>query len=161
MERSKSLPRAAAIRRAVDPEAVRAIPLHILQHVVALPYAFEGERLQVAVADLADIYALDELRLASSHPIDLELAPRAQIERELAVIAKREGPGLPDVGDLPVEPVDLVDALLTEADADNASDIHLVPREGGLLLRLRIDGVVRICDRCRPRPPPASSPASR
>jgi len=40
-------------------------------------------------------------------------------------------------------PVELVDQILLRADAENASDVHLVPYEDGLLVRLRIDGVVR------------------
>ena len=142
-ERSERRPRAAAIRRAVDPEAARAIPLHVLQRAVAMPYAFDGGRLRVAVADLGDIYALDELRLASAYPIDLELAPRTQIEHQLALLAKRDAPASADTELPAAAPVDLVDELLAEADADNASNVHLVPRGGGLLLRLRIDGVVR------------------
>jgi type IV pilus assembly protein PilB len=40
-------------------------------------------------------------------------------------------------------PTELVDQILRLADAENASDVHLVPAAEGLLVRLRIDGVVR------------------
>jgi type IV pilus assembly protein PilB len=142
-ERFERRPATAALRRAIDPEAARAIPLQVLQRAVALPYAFDGGRLRVAVADLGDIYAMDELRLASALPLELELGPRAQIEHELRRIAKREVPAPEDGDATSISATDLVDELLLEADADNASDVHLVPHEDGLLVRIRIDGVVR------------------
>ena len=33
----------------VDPDAGRAVPLHVLEHVVAIPFAFDGSTLRVAV----------------------------------------------------------------------------------------------------------------
>ena len=142
-KRFEERPRAAVLRKRIDPEAARAIPLHVLQRAVALPYAFDGERLRVVVADLADIYAIDELRLASAYPIDLELGTRAQIEHELRLIAKQDAAAVAPSDAPRAAPIDLVDELLAEADTDNASDIHLVPHDGGLLVRVRIDGVVR------------------
>jgi type IV pilus assembly protein PilB len=142
-KRFEARPRAAVLRKRIDPEAARAIPLHVLQRAVALPYAFDGERLRVVVADLADIYAIDELRLASAYPIDLELGTRAQIEHELRLVAKQDAATVVPGEGPRAAPIDLVDELLSEADSDNASDIHLVPHDGGLLVRVRIDGVVR------------------
>ena len=57
------------------------------------------------------------------------------------------------------EPADIVDEFLLEADTQNASDIHLVPQADGLLVRLRIDGVVRDFRTVRRRRPWACSPA--
>src|SRR5207248_10690917 len=57
----------------VDEEAGRVIPLHVLERVVAIPYALRGDTLLVAVADPANLHGIDELRLATRHPVELGL----------------------------------------------------------------------------------------
>src|SRR5207245_2325728 len=44
----------------VDANAAKEIPLHVLERVVAIPYAFEGGKLRVALADPGNIQATDE-----------------------------------------------------------------------------------------------------
>ena len=57
----------------IDPDAASSVPLHVLERVAAMPYAFEDGSLCVAIADPQNIHGIDELRLASRHPI---VAPR-------------------------------------------------------------------------------------
>ena len=35
----------------VDPDLSRSVPLHVLEHVCAIPFAFDGTSLRVAIAD--------------------------------------------------------------------------------------------------------------
>src|ERR671934_894420 len=60
----------------VNPEAAKVVPLHVLERIVAIPYAIENGYLRVAVADPANIHGIDELRLATRHPLELAGAPR-------------------------------------------------------------------------------------
>src|SRR5205085_4614442 len=55
----------------VDDAAVKVVPLHVLERVVAVPYAIEGEQLRVAIADPANVHAIDELRLATRLQVEL------------------------------------------------------------------------------------------
>src|SRR5919199_3900808 len=55
----------------VNPEAANLVPLHVLERVVAIPYALEGDTLRIAVADPSNLHGMDELRLATKHSVEL------------------------------------------------------------------------------------------
>lgn len=149
----------------VDPEAAKIIPLHVLERVVGVPYAVEGNSLKIAVADPGNVQAIDELRLATRHTLELGVASRedvlaeiqrlvraseafgarAIIEQEDEVLVEEE-----DVTDLEVDDgvsdaplVRLVNSVIFQAAEDGASDIHFEPQEDSLVVRFRVDGVLQ------------------
>jgi type IV pilus assembly protein PilB len=148
----------------VAEEAAREIPTHVLERVVAMPYALEGSTLQVAIADPSNVNAIDELRLATRYSLELGVAAREDIESEIkrlmrasqAASAVLDDEGLlgedveEDEGDdLEVEDgisdvplVRLVNSIIFQAAEDGASDVHFEPQEDALAVRLRIDGVL-------------------
>src|SRR5438067_7257217 len=67
----------------IDPEATKELPLHVLERVMAIPYAVEGTSLRVAVADPANVHAIDELRIATRLTLELAVATRDDIEAEV------------------------------------------------------------------------------
>jgi len=69
----------------VDKEAARLIPLDVLERVVAIPYAIEGNTLSVAVADPGDLYGIDALHLATRHALEIGIASRDAIPKSCAV----------------------------------------------------------------------------
>ena len=152
----------------VDPEAAKELPLHVLERIGAIPYAFTDGRLNVAVADPANLHGLDELRLATRHPIELGVSARedilgairkmvraseaygarAAVDDETAFLAdEAEAEDVTDleaedgVSDVPL--VRLVNSILFQAAEDGASDIHFEPQEDALVVRFRIDGVLQ------------------
>src|SRR5213080_721269 len=149
----------------VDKQAAELVPLHVLERLVAIPYALDGDTLRVAVADPADLHAIDELRLASRHQLELAVAASEDILTELrrlsraseafgarAALAEEEAlhqEELDEADDLEVEDgiseaplVRLVNSIIFQAAEDGASDVHFEPQEDALLVRLRIDGVL-------------------
>src|SRR5205814_124067 len=69
---------------------------------------------------------------------------RAAVEEELAAEEEEEGDDLEvddGISDAPI--VRLVNALITQAAEDGASDVHVEPQEDCLLVRFRIDGVLQ------------------
>src|SRR5881296_3585106 len=54
----------------ISAEAVKLIPLRVLERVVAIPYALEGDVLQVAVTDPENVHGIDELRLAARQTVE-------------------------------------------------------------------------------------------
>src|SRR4051812_47088868 len=72
----------------VDREAARMLPGHVLERIVALPFSFDGSRLHVAVADPANVHSIDELRIATHHPIELAVASRDDILLELRKLVR-------------------------------------------------------------------------
>src|SRR4051812_1294839 len=67
----------------IDNQAVKELPLHVLERVVAIPYAIEGNSLRVAVADPANVHAIDELRIATRLTLELAVATRDDVEAEV------------------------------------------------------------------------------
>jgi type IV pilus assembly protein PilB len=146
-----------------SPDAAEAVPLRVLQRAVAVPYAIDADRLRIAIADPRDLNAIDELRLASRRAIELAVAPRDDILTELkrlaraselygtraAVEAEDADADAVDEEELEAEDgisdgplVRLVNSIIFQAAEDGASDVHFEPQEDGLVIRLRIDGVL-------------------
>ncbi|HZQ81371.1 MAG TPA: GspE/PulE family protein [Gaiellaceae bacterium] len=150
----------------VDPDAASAVPLHVLERTVAIPYAIAGDVLRVAVADPANVHAIDELRIATRLTVELAVATREDVETEVRrLVRASEAFGArsaleeeqaafdleqeEDADDLEVDDgisdaplVRLVNSVIFQAAEDGASDIHWEPQEDALVVRLRIDGVL-------------------
>jgi type IV pilus assembly protein PilB len=148
----------------IDPVAANSVPLHVLEQVNAVPYAFEDDQLLVAIADPQNIHGIDALRLASRHPIALRVASSEDIVNELGRLARTaeafgSRSGLSEavelevvedeVDDLEVDDgisdaplVRLVNSIIFEAAEDGASDVHFEPQADSLVVRFRIDGVL-------------------
>jgi type IV pilus assembly protein PilB len=145
-------------------DAVQLIPVQTLERSVAIPYALDDDVLRVAVADPGNLHAIDELRLATKHSLDLGVASRDDILAELQRLARTaeaigsvvavdmeevvDEPGAADdleaddgISDGPL--VRLVNALIFQAAEENASDVHFEAQEDALVIRFRVDGVLR------------------
>jgi type IV pilus assembly protein PilB len=149
----------------VDETAARLIPVHVLERVIAIPYALRGDTLLVSVADPANLHGIDELRLATRHPVELGVASREDIltairrlirnseafgarvalaedEEEAASEAEDQTDLELDDGVSDVPLVRLVNSVLFQAAEDGASDVHFEPQEDSLVVRFRVDGVL-------------------
>jgi type IV pilus assembly protein PilB len=149
----------------ISPDAAIAIPIHVLERVVALPYKIAGERLHVAIADPSNVSGVDELKLATHYQIELGVASREEILSEIQRMLRTsetltvQSAALEDVevvseedllddleaddgiSDAPL--VRLVNSIIFQGAADEASDIHFMPEEDALVIRYRVDGVLR------------------
>src|SRR6188472_1487496 len=67
----------------VDPDAGRQVPLHVLEHVSAIPFAFDGTTLRVAITDPQNVRGLDEIRLATRNRVEFYVAAREDVLTEL------------------------------------------------------------------------------
>ena len=155
----------------VQTEAAEAIPLHVLTRSRALPYRIEDGRLKIAVADPSNIQLTDELRIVSTYPIDLGVAAAADIDAELRRLARGQEPKsrgtllsetVPsveedekdDVVDLEAAdgfseapPIKLVSSIILQASNEGASDVHFLPYEDSLVVRVRVDGILHEVER--------------
>ena len=157
------LPTVDLAAEGVDKAAAQSIPTHVLERAVAIPYKLEDNRLYVAVADPTNVQAIDELRIATRHALEIGVAPREDIELELRRIVRAteawERAALVEdeldeaeesdsddleaddgVSDAPL--VRLVNSIILQAAEDGASDLHFDPQDDALVVRLRIDGVL-------------------
>jgi len=144
----------------VDPTAAATVPSAVCRRHVVLPIGYQEGRLLLAMADPANVFALDDVRSLSGMEPRPVVATRedllAAIDRwsrddgdldDLGAALHQEeeaGEDLTRVGqvvdDAPI--VKYVNLLITQAIADGASDIHIEPGEHDLRVRYRIDGVL-------------------
>jgi len=140
---------------AVDPRAAALVQEGFAHDHQVMPVRFLDDNLvQVAIADPANLHTTDELRLALGVNSSLAVADPAALATTIArtyrlTIAVTDAP--PD--DLPMDDesiadgaLDLVNALIGKAVNERASDVHIDPQDRALLVRLRIDGVMRESD---------------
>ena len=160
-----NLPVVDIVADGVSPEAAEQIPLHVLERIMAIPYAIEGDKLRIAIADPQNVHAIDELRLATRYQLELAVAAPEDIEGEIRrLVRAAEAFGaravLEDeeefeevseeeeddleaddgISDAPL--VRLVNSLVFQAAEDGASDMHFEPQKDGIVVRFRIDGVM-------------------
>jgi type IV pilus assembly protein PilB len=129
-----------------------------------LPYAREGGRVLVALADPGDLFLVDRIREVLGQAAELQVAPRPVILRLLRGMETSQ-PILRDLAadftpavipesdetdqitleklrsdDSPV--VRLVDSIILNALERRASDIHLEAQENALHVKYRVDGLL-------------------
>jgi type IV pilus assembly protein PilB len=148
----------------IEKAAAESIPIHVLDRACALPFKIEGDRLKIAVSDPTNVQAIDELRLATRHTLEVHVAPREDVELELrrlqrasdaweraALVEEEFDPDAEEeegddleaedgVSDAPL--VRLVNSIILQAAEDGASDLHFDPQDDALVVRLRVDGVL-------------------
>jgi len=147
-----------------DIEALQMVPQDFSRRYHILPVAYDevSKTMVVAMADMFNVVALDQLRAMLGGQILLKpkLAAEAQLEEfidqfygyELSVdgilreieTGEIDYQSLTTSGDEYTQPVvRLVGALLMDAVKRGASDIHFEPEQAFLRIRYRIDGVLQ------------------
>jgi type IV pilus assembly protein PilB len=146
----------------VDPAVARLIDQKSARRYQAVPVRLEPDGvLLVAMADPSNVFAIDDLRILTRHDIRPALASPDEIQTLLgqtsridAVVADLvQESGGDDGGpqdqadiadasdDAPV--VRLVNSLIARAVDERASDIHFEPQAKEMVVRYRVDGVLR------------------
>lgn len=144
-----------------DPEVASLIDDATARRYLALPFRRDPDGvLVVALADPQDLPAIDDLQMLLGEPLRAALAMPESImtyvgvERAVEELAANLGSmtgaddDATDVGHLTVGENDgpvirFVNSVIARAVAERASDIHLEPQDGELVVRFRIDGVLR------------------
>src|SRR6266508_3389425 len=142
----------------IDPLAASLLPEQLARRYRALPIGERDGKLLVAMSDPANVFALDDIRAITNRDVQPIVATASDVERAIAKFggmgdqvealaseasSKLEAEdGLDDVEaaveDAPI--VKLVQAIMTQAVADRASDVHIEPHERDV--RVRVNGVL-------------------
>ncbi len=142
-----------------DPTAVAALPVELALRHTALPIRFEEGELVVAMADPANVLAVDDVRIVTGLEVRVEVAAEGDLRQAIERVASMQanvgemvdgvqnavgGPGEAHgeeeaEGEAPV--VQLLNHIVTDAIRQGAGDIYLEPGEHDLRVRYRIDGV--------------------
>ena len=145
----------------IDPSAVALVPGAVCRRHMLVPVRFVENKLVIAMADPANVIALDDVRTIAKVDLKPVVSTRGDV---MAAIARayRAGDELDSLSTAievrnPEEEEDLsrirevmedapivkfVNLLITQGIQDGASDIHIEPAENDLRVRFRIDGVL-------------------
>jgi type IV pilus assembly protein PilB len=157
-----------------DEQALALVREDLARKYIALPIELEGRSsLTVAMADPLNVAALEDLRFHSGMFIKPVLASPSQIqeaierfyhmdrsmneliqniiskEDEVAVATVEEEENEQDTGDVLKESegrpiVRLTNWMLSRAVEERASDVHIEPQDHDLVVRFRVDGLLRV-----------------
>jgi len=153
------------------PEALNLVTAQIAKRFKCLPLVVHQDKLIVAMANPLDVFVIDELRMNTGCEIEPVISVESDIlakvsehykietnvnealagvisdfsgEMELLATSDDEeisADQLKAMGeDAPI--IRLANLIVNQAVADGASDIHIEPRKDGLVVRLRIDGIM-------------------
>lgn len=152
----------------VDRELLDKFPTTAIFRHEVIPLARENGHVRLAINDPFNLDSIDELSTLGGCRIEPVLACRDEI---LDLIKRNLGVGGDTIGQMVAqrseEEIDLLEAipegmgelaesaqapsvirlvneLLIEALEQRASDVHLEPQEHGLVIRFRVDGILRI-----------------
>ncbi len=142
-----------------DPSVLTMVPESTVRRYTVFPHHLEGNALVVLMKDPRNILAIDDLRMLTKR----EIIPAVSAEAAIVKLIERFYGGTTGVEELAREfegkgkeeeatdtsalddnaVVKLVNSIIREAYLQEASDIHIEPRQGDILVRIRIDGTLR------------------
>ena len=142
-----------------DPLAAEMIPEAAARRYTVFPHHLEDGRLVVLMKDPRNIFAIDDLRILTGKEIQPAVATEEKIVKlieryygstgDLSQLARELVQGRPEEEAEEESALDdnavvrLVNQIIREAYLQEASDIHVEPREDHVLVRIRIDGALR------------------
>jgi type II secretory ATPase GspE/PulE/Tfp pilus assembly ATPase PilB-like protein len=138
----------------IPAELLNKIPLSVAKYYQLAPIFETAESLMIAMADPADLDAIETVKKIVKKPVNVSLATSDDI---LAILGKHQKNSANIELEKSQNPTDLkpaklisdlspvnriVSAIFKRAIRDNASDIYIEPAENELLIRFRIDGII-------------------
>ena len=148
-------------------ELASYVPKNIAKKFCVVPVKLVKDTLYLAMSDPLDFVAQEEVKVASRKRVIPMIATRRMTEHAISLLygsegtagvieeMKREaGSSTPDIVPVQVsqEAMDsgdsaptirFVSSLFERAFSERASDIHLEPQDGEMVVRMRIDGLLR------------------
>jgi type IV pilus assembly protein PilB len=143
----------------IDAAAAALLPEALCRRYRALPIGEEDGKLLVAMSDPANVYALDDIRtitgrdvrpvVATANDVEQSIQKFSGMSEQVEALASEAADTLDTEAGVTVEAavedapiVKLVQAIMTQAAADRASDVHIEPTETDVRVRFRVDGVL-------------------
>ncbi|WP_442595264.1 GspE/PulE family protein [Neobacillus sp. D3-1R] len=158
LEFQLGIPHISLYRYPFDTSLFSLVPKEVARRNILIPLRKEGEKLFVAMSDPMDFYTIDDLRLTTGFHIETAIATKDDILKAINKYYEvdsgfdefiEEMPAAPRVQEEKVTEQDspivrLVNQILLNAVTQKASDIHIDPQENKIVIRYRIDGILRV-----------------
>ncbi|WNF21890.1 ATPase, T2SS/T4P/T4SS family [Mesobacillus jeotgali] len=158
LEFQLGIPHISLYRYPFDTKLLTLVPKDLAKRNLVIPLKKEGDKLFVAMADPMDFITVDDLRLSTGFHVETAIATKDDILRAINKYYD-SNEGFEDLLELnaPMETIKeetlneadspiirLVNQLLSNASASKASDIHIDPQETKVIIRYRVDGILRV-----------------
>jgi type IV pilus assembly protein PilB len=158
LEHQLGIPHISLFHYPFDTKLFSLIPKETAIRNLIVPLKREMNKLYVAMADPMDFIVLDDLRLSTGFQIEPAIAAKGDILRTinkyydvddgldelLDELPQTERGRTDDLNDQDSPIVKLVNQIFTNAVLQRASDIHIDPQETKIVVRYRIDGILRV-----------------
>lgn len=155
----------------IPTEMAQAVPKNIAKQYQVVPLRVVKDELYLVMADPLNFYAIEEVRRAVRKKVLPMISTADAIDHAIAILYGNEGAAqaiedmrreamisgeiqpqetaafqsnqLGDDSAANAPTIRLVNSIIERAITERASDIHLEPRDDGLHVRMRIDGLLR------------------
>lgn len=138
----------------IPAELASLVSENLAKKYTLVPVSAGDGILRLAMANPLDYQAVDAVRLSSRHKVSPMLAAPEAIRKAIAALygsasAEKALRELTDDAQSPADSpetaptIRLVNHFLEYALSQNVSDIHLEPRESEMVIRMRVDGLLR------------------
>jgi type IV pilus assembly protein PilB len=156
----------------IDVQLARTLPEGIAKRFCLVVVGDADDKVMVAMADPLNVVAIDTITLKIKRQLKVVISSPHEIrhaiemvyhgsdveEQQLRDLVETEGENEDDIASIvkeePEEGIDseaatrapvihFVDLLLSQAVKSRASDIHIEPQEKSMIIRMRIDGILR------------------
>lgn len=158
LEFQLGIPHISLYRYPFETKLFNIIPKETAKRQLLIPLKKEGDKLFVAMADPMDFFAIDDLRLSTGFQIETAIATKDDILRainkyydidegfEELLVDNVQPQNVQEekITDQDSPVVRLVNQILSNAVTMKASDIHIDPQETKVVVRYRVDGVLRV-----------------
>lgn len=152
---------------AIPPEMAQVLPKNIAKKHMVIPVKVVRNELYLAMVDPLNFITIEEVQSATRKKVIPVIATTAAMERAVLNLYSNEGAARAieemkkdNIGEVSFEPqkdsvahieddansaptIRLVNSIIERAVTEQASDVHIEPREEEVMVRMRIDGMMR------------------
>ncbi|OIJ10280.1 type II secretion system protein GspE [Anaerobacillus arseniciselenatis] len=156
LEFQLGIPHISLHRYPIDTTLMNTVPKEVARRNILIPLKKNGDELLIAMADPMDYIAVDDLRMSTGFQIKQVIASKEEIlqainkhyslDESMKEILSDDLEGdITDraTGEDDAPAIRLVNQILLTGLQQKASDIHIDPQEKKVLVRYRVDGVLK------------------
>lgn len=148
----------------IDKRVFKLVSQNLCKKYSLIPFEIEGKKIKVALSDPLNIFAIDDVRIATGMRVETYIATKSQIIKTIEVnysnqqlnkaaedlikestSSKSNETDIEELDDVKNAPVvKMVEQIFKNAMEMRTSDIHIEPYEDEIRIRYRIDGKLHL-----------------
>lgn len=157
-----NLPFVSLRKEKINPKVLSLVPESFARRHLLIPLEVKENKLYVAMSDPLNVLVKDELSILTGYDIEIVVAPSNEIRQLIEEFYGMKGKvdalvrekaetkeestsfdtaGIAEEELAPI--IQVVNGIISQALREGASDIHIEPQEDNIVIRFRVDGVLR------------------